>query len=190
MFLHSHKKPLKSLLSGLFGILLFLVILVAFRFIAHHTSWPLFDGFVDLLYAHAALIIFFSILFTIGEIFAGFSFPFNLPFPIFNAVASVLLVSFLISVLQYIDTYYAIGTGKGLDFLKVLLMPVTLVIVLIAGYISIFTRLNRQAPPLASPQAHPLGSKEGCPSWETIGDEFRQMVADLIRKIREEINRE
>lgn len=187
---HSHKTPLRALLSGLFGILIFLIVLVVFRFIAQHTSWPLFDGFVDLLFLNAPFIIFFSVLFMIGEIFAAFSFPFNLPFPVFNAVASVLLVSFLISLLKYVDTYYTIGIANALDVVKLFLLPLTLIIVLIAGYLSIFLKLKGPDP---TPASHETGQSEcasGCPSWETIGFEFRKMVADLIRKIRNEINRE
>lgn len=186
---HSHKTPLKALVSGIFGILFFLIALVVLRFIAQHTSWPLFDGFVDLLFANAPLIIFFSVLFMIGEIFAGFSFPFNLPFPVFNAVASVLLVSFLISLLKYVDSYYTIGISHALDVVKVFLLPLTLIIVLIAGYLSIFLKLKGPDPTPASHEAGQSECASGCPSWETIGNEFRQMVADMIRKIRNEINR-
>jgi len=186
---HSPTTPLKALIWGIIGILIFLVGLVILRFIAQHTSWPLFDGFVDLLFAHAALIIFFSILFTIGEVFAAFSFPFNLPFPVFNAVASVLLVSFLISLLVYVNDFYAIGIGHALAMVRLFLLPLTLIIVLVAGYLSIFVKMKG---PDAAPPSQSGGSTEPgrkCPTWETIGEEFRQMIADLIRKIRNEINK-
>src|SRR5512139_117964 len=91
----------KALISGLIGILFFLIILIILGYITHHVSWPLFSGFVDLLYANAALIIIFSVLFMFGNIFATFAFPFNLPFPIFNATASVLLVSFIIRLMGF-----------------------------------------------------------------------------------------
>jgi len=187
---YSEKTPLRALILGLFGILLFLVALVILRFIAQHTSWPLFDGFVDLLFAHAALIIFFSILFTIGKIFAAFSFPFNLPFPVFNAVASVLLVSFLISLLIYVNDFYSIGIGHALGVVRLFLLPLTLIIVLVAGYLSIFLKMKgpEKASPPPTGEAPPAG--QASPSWESLGQEFRQMVADLIRKIRNEINRE
>src|SRR5512139_643174 len=89
------------LINGLIGIIIFLIVLVVFRYIADHISWPLFSGFVDLLYANAVLIIIFSVLFMFGNIFATFVFPFNLPFPLFNAVASVLLVSFIIRLMGF-----------------------------------------------------------------------------------------
>ncbi|HOT04500.1 MAG TPA: hypothetical protein PK069_10005 [Methanolinea sp.] len=186
----SHKTPLKALISGLFGILLFLIVLVVLRFIAAHTSWPLFDGFVDLLFANAPLIIFFSILFTIGEMFAAFSFPFNLPFPVFNAVASVLLVSFLMSLLQFINAYYTLGIGDALDVVKLFLLPLTLIIVLVAGYLAIFVKLKGPETTPPSSAQEKAEERQVCPTWETIGEEFRHMVADLIRKIRNEINKD
>ena len=180
---HCRKTPLRALVSGLFGILIFLIVLVVFRFIAQHTSWPLFHGFVDLLFANAQLIIFLSVLFMIGEIFATFSFPLNLPFPIFNAAGSVLLVSFLISLLKYIDTYYTLGSAHALDVVKIFLLPLTLIIVLIAGYLSIFLKWKGPDPTSASPGTGPSEDPAGSPSWETIGDEFRQMIADLLSRV-------
>jgi len=186
---HSQKTPLKALVSGLFGILVFLIVLVVFRFIATHTSWPLFRGFVDLLWAYASLIVIFSVLFMIGEIFAAFPFPFNLPFPIFNAAGSVLLVSFLLAVLKYVHSSFSTGISPALDVIALFLLPLVIIIVLIAGYVSIFVRLKGPEP-APSEGAGSSGSPESCPSWESIGEEFRQMVADVIRKIRNEINKD
>jgi len=187
---HADTTPLRALISGLVGILIFLIVLVLFRFIAQHTSWPLFDGFVALLFANASLIIFFSVLFMIGEVFAAFSFPFNIPFPIFNAVGSVFLVSFIIEVLKFIDAFYAIGISHALEVVRLFLLPLTLIIVLIAGYLAIFFKLKGPEASAAPPGTGPSEPPAGRPSWETIGDEFRQMVSDLIRKIRNEINRD
>jgi hypothetical protein len=189
---HTHKTPLRALVSGLFEILIFLIVLVVFRFVSNHTSWPLFSGFVDLLFANAPIILIFSVMFMIGEILAAFSFPFNLLFPIFNAVGSVLLVSFLITVLKFLDAYYAIGIAYALNVMQLFLLPLTLLVVLIAGYLSIFIQSKgpEYAPATPSPRARPKEAFKGSPSWEAIGDEFRQMIADLIRKIRNEINRE
>ena len=69
-----------------------------------------------------------------------FIFPFNFPFPILNAIASVLLLSFIISIMGFIDTFYALGIGTSLEVVKLILYPLTLVVELIAGYISIFRK--------------------------------------------------
>lgn len=158
-----------------------------FQLFADYISSPLFSGFVDLLYANAALIIIFSVLFMFGDIFATFVFPFNVPFPLFNAIASVLLVSFIMSIMGFIDSFYTLGIGPSLQIVKLILYPLTFVIVLIAGYLSIFYRKPEPCPP--SPGETDTGAAAERPSWEEIGGEFRQMVFDFFHRIRDELNR-
>ncbi|MDD3092079.1 MAG: hypothetical protein PHG80_10655 [Methanoregulaceae archaeon] len=138
------KTPFWALVSGLVGIVVFLVALLVLRFIAGHTASPFLDGFVSLLFASTPVIIIFSVLFMVADVFSSFPLPANLPFPVFNAVASVLLVAFLISMLQYFNEYFALGFGGVLDTLTIILIPLVLVVVLIAGYVGIFTGLPVQ----------------------------------------------
>ncbi|KQC10492.1 MAG: hypothetical protein APR55_09105 [Methanolinea sp. SDB] len=136
------KTPFWALVSGLAGIVVFLVALLVLRFIAGHTASPFLDGFVSLLFASTPVIIIFSVLFMVADVFSSFPLPANLPYPVFNAVASVLLVTFLLSMLQYFNEYFALGFGGVLDTLTVILIPLVLVVVLIAGYVAIFTGLS------------------------------------------------
>ena len=182
----------QALVSGLIGIIFFLIMLIIFRYIAVHISWPLFSGFVDLLYANAALIIIFSVLFMFGDIFATFTFPFNLPFPVFNAAASVLLVSFILRIMAFIDQFYALGIGTSLEVVKLILYPLTFVVVLVAGYISIFSKSpggdsDECSQPVVQTDVNEEREKSS-PSWEEIGGEFRQAVFDLFHRIREELH--
>jgi len=187
------KTATQALISGLIGIIFFLIMLIIFSYIAAHISWPLFSGFVDLLYANAALIIIFSVLFMFGNIFATFIFPFNLPFPIFNAVASVLLVSFIIRLMGFINSFYALGIDSSLELVKLILYPLTFVVVLIAGYISIFSKPQEGNADECSLSPEHINEKEeqkrSSPSWEEIGNEFRQAVFDFFHRIRDELNR-
>ncbi len=138
------KTPFWALVSGLVGIVVFLVALLVLKFIAGHTASPFLDGFVSLLFASTPVIIIFSVLFMVADVFSSFPLPANLPYPVFNAVASVLLVTFLISMLQYFNEYFALGFGGVLDTLTIILIPLVLVVVLIAGYVGIFTGLPVQ----------------------------------------------
>jgi hypothetical protein len=186
-----HQSPLRALVSGLAGIIVFLLLLVLFRFFASQTSWALFSEFVDLLYANAPLIIFFSVMFMIGDIFATFSFPFNLPFPLFTAVGSVLLVTFIFNMIGFIDSFYSIGISPAFDLVRLILYPLTIVIVLIAGYLSIAAQMRNEKPEQGIPSPEPGGTERSTvsPTWDEIGDEFRQIFYDLFRRIRDEINR-
>jgi hypothetical protein len=184
-----HRTPLAAIISGLIGIIIFLVILILFKVIADHIASPFFSGFVDLLYANAALIIIFSILFMVAEVFSALDYPLNLPFPVFSAIGSVLLVSFIIRILAFFDLYFALGIGQVLILLKVILYPLTFLVVLITGYVSIFSKPGGDLPdeqPVYSESGQTPGPA-GVPSWDDIGREFRQMLHDLFRRIRDEI---
>jgi hypothetical protein len=184
-----HHSPLRTIVSGLIGIVVFLLLLVIFRFFADHTSWALFTGFVDLLFANAPLIIFFSVLFMVGDIFAAFSFPFNLPFPLFSAAGSVLLVTFIFNIITFIDSFYSVGISPALELVKRILYPLTIIIVLITGYLSIAAQVRKEKPAIPSSEPGPEEHSTVNPTWEDIGAEFRQMFYDLFRRIRDEINR-
>jgi hypothetical protein len=188
-----HKSATQALISGLIGIIFFLIMLIMFNYIAVHISSPLFSGFVDLLYANAALIIIFSVLFMLGDIFATFAYPFNLPFPLFNAAASVLLVSFIISIMGFINSFYALGIGQSLQLVKLILYPLTLLVVLIAGYLSLFSKPQERNSDECSQSSAETSEKEeqkrSSPSWEEIGNEFRQVIFDFFHRIRDDLNR-
>jgi hypothetical protein len=191
MINHTRRSPLRALFSGLAGIIIFLLVLVLCRFIAGHTSFALFSGFVDLLVANVVLLIFISVLFMFGDIFAAFPFPFSLPFPVFNAVGGVFLISFLFRVLGFLDTFYSLGLFPGLEPIRMILYPLTFIVVIIAGYISIAAESWKRKPDHATPSPGPgrAGGSTSGPTWEEIGNEFRQMISDLIRRIRDDINR-
>lgn len=183
------KTPFRALLEGLVGLVLFLVSLVLIRYVADHTAWPVLDGFVGVILANAPLIVIFSVLFTIGEVLAAFPFPLNLAFPVFNAVGSMLLVSLILKIIAFLDRFYALGIGSALDIIGFILLPLTLLVTLVAGYLSLFAPLKRPGGPAGDgPESFSRESEgKGSPSWDEIGEEFRKVVEDAVRKIRDEI---
>jgi hypothetical protein len=140
----SRKSPAGAIVYGLIGIVIFLIALVVLKVIANHILSPFFTVFVDFLFANIVLVIIFSVLFMLGEVFEAMDYPLNLPFPLFKAVGSVLLVAFIIRVLEFFGTYLMLGTGSAILVLKVILYPLMFLIVLISGYVSIFTTETRR----------------------------------------------
>jgi hypothetical protein len=172
------------LVSGLIGLILCLVFLIVMKMIASHYQAPLLTGFVDFLYANLVLIIAFSVLFMVGEVFETFSFPYNLPFPAFNAFASVLLVLFLIRMLEFFQAYFTLSISSAIATLQWILYPLIFIIVIVTGYLSIFKKTPDETPDTGSPASAPTGKPA---SWEDVLGEFRQMLYDLFSRIREEI---
>jgi len=184
------RSPIRALVSGIVGIIIFLLVLVLFRFIADHSSWALFAAFVDFLFANAPLIIFFSILFMIGDMFEALSFPFDLPFPIIKAVGSVFLLTFLFNIFTFIESYYAIGISPAVDLLKLILYPLVPIVVLIAGYVSVAAQFREEKTGKStdSAGAAPCHRYAGSPTWDEIGEEVRQMISDIIARMRNWVN--
>jgi hypothetical protein len=184
------RSPVHALVSGVIGIFIFLLVLVLFRFIADHTTWALFRAFVDFLFANAALIVFFSILFMVADMFEALRFPFDLPFPIIRAVGSVFLVTFIFNIFAFLDSYYGFGLSPALDLLKLILYILVPIVVLISGYISIAAQSREEKTGYETGPAatSPCNRYARSPGWDEIGDEFRQMIVDIIQKMRDWVN--
>ncbi|MDH7592949.1 MAG: hypothetical protein QHG99_01150 [Methanomicrobiales archaeon] len=186
--------PIQVLISGLIGIVFFLLVLWLLRFIADRASIAFFSAFVDFLVASAPLIILFSVIFAIGDVFAAFPFPFNLLYPIFSATGCVLLASFLIGLILFLNTYFGMDIAHAIELLKVILYPLIFIVILIAGYLSIAVdgRCGCEEEPEVrreAPRRGQSGDLHGSPTWEEIGEEFRGLCHDICRRVREEINR-
>lgn len=186
--------PVQVLISGLIGIVFFLLVLWLLRFIADRASIAFFSAFVDFLVASAPLIILFSVIFAIGDLFAAFPFPFHLLFPIFSATGSVLLASFLMGLILFLNRYFAMGISPAIELLKLILYPLVFIVVLIAGYLSIATDGRERGPEAADSSGRDAGKErsreiQGSPTWEEIGAEFRELCHDICRRVREEVNR-
>jgi len=132
------------------------------------------------------LIIVISIVFLIGEVFNALIFPFNLPAPLFNASASVLLANFIFRIFAIIDILLDEQIFQVFNRFEFIIYPLVFFIVLIGGYILILVRLSKTAE-CGSGQEHKENTREKL-SWENVGDEFRQAIFDLLTQIRKSIN--
>lgn len=177
------------IISGVAGIIFFLLLLAVLGYLASYFASAPLAGFTDFLTGNAGLIIFLGIMFMIADIFYSFRLPFNLPGPVFSAIGSVFLIEFLFHLLEFVDQTYGVGTFSSLHFIEFFLYPIVFFIVLIAGYWSLFSSDAEKERPLEEPVA---GSEKGSPemkSWDDIGDEFREMMYDIFHRIREEVRR-
>jgi hypothetical protein len=91
----------------------------------------------------------------------------------------------------FIDSFYSIGISPAFELVRLILYPLTIIIVLIAGYLSIAAQVRNEKPEQGIPSPEPGETERSTvsPTWDEIGDEFRQMFYDLFRRIRDEINR-
>ena len=182
-----YTSAIQALAWGLFGILVFVILLVVLRAFAAGQDSAFLTGFVDFLTAEAGLIIMMAVLFMIGDIFATFPLPANVPGPFFNAGASVLLVTFIVHIFRFLDSFSTIGIYPQVQALEPLLYPLVFIIVLVGGFLALAFQDRDRCREERAAETSGEGEEKPCPSWDDVGEEFRLMWYDLFRRIREEL---
>ncbi|MDD1672299.1 MAG: hypothetical protein LUO82_04795, partial [Methanomicrobiales archaeon] len=180
-------------LTRLFGILVFLLLVAVLNMIVDSVNNEVFHQLVTFLTITTWLVVLFSILFLIGEVCYALFFPLNLLAPLFSALGSVFLVSFIFRLLYYLDRITPTTNFNVLEPLAPLIYLMIFLIVLLAGYIDIFTCLlsggPRTSPPGTSPASQ--GESEGPaptnPEWDDIGAEIRKLIFDIVHQLRESL---
>jgi hypothetical protein len=148
-----------TVFSTLFGIFAFYLLLAALNaFIP--SDHEIIHGLVVLLNNNLPLFIVIALLLMTGVIFDQFTFPLNLPAPLFHALASVFLVLFIFNIFEFLDTITHAGIYRNLEILRILLSILIFLIVFTGGYFKIFgdlLRVGRQRELHGEPQASPQG---------------------------------
>jgi hypothetical protein len=186
---HEKRPVLWVVLSGLTGILVFLVLLVILGYLASYYHNAVLLGLVTLLLNNLALILSASVLFIIADIFYTFRFPFSIPGPLLGGLGSLFIVSLFFIIMDFFDLTYSLEISAMFSKVRYLLYPLVFFIVVIAGYARIFYPENAGCK---QPGRADVNDPAACPSrksWDDVGDEFRQAIYDFFHRIREELNR-
>ncbi|MCZ7361010.1 MAG: hypothetical protein O8C55_13140 [Candidatus Methanoperedens sp.] len=145
------KSKIKSIpgiiLLRIAGLLLFISFIYIAGFLSFFTDNPVNNQVIQFLNENIGLIVLMSITFLFGEIFSALSFPLNLPAPLFNASAAVLLVTFIFRIFGLIDTLLNKNILRIFDRIELLVYSAVFIIMLIGGYMMIFHEIfkNRSA---------------------------------------------
>lgn len=185
MLLYRRRSIIWTLFTTLIGVMAFLALVFLLSQVAPTLPTPRYP-LVNLLQENFPYLLVIFLLMMTGEIFDRFTFPFNLPAPLFHAIASVFLVLVMFNVFIWVDRITQSNLFPNLEVLRILLYFLVFLIVFIGGYFKIFGDLltysrdverKKEAAP-ASPDVK---------SWDDIGNEFRELVYDLIHRMRLEI---
>ena len=126
------------------------------------------------------IVVIFSILFLLAELFSIFSFPFNLIYPIFNALASVYVIMFLWGFVT-LFAFQAEPINTAFERTATVSFFIVPIIVLIVGYVNIFLKRTEIEKPI---------EKEKKPGKGNIGEELEGLILDIIRKMRKGLKEE
>jgi hypothetical protein len=166
--------------SGVLGILFFLVVVGVLNIIAANIENPIFHSLVIFLNQNVILIVVISVLILLGNIFEIFTFPLNLVYPWFNAAAGMLWVVFIFRALilvDYLSSENIYSVFVPLYLIALLLVPI---IVLIVGYVHVFSGLTAKEKPEKRTKMAKKRIK-----WSDIGEEFKEALYNLGRTLKE-----
>ncbi len=175
-----------TVLSTFVGILAFLVLLAILDFSFGTSANVVIQGLISLLKGDFYLLIVIALILMTGEIFDRFTFPLNLPAPLFQALASVFLVIFIFDVFRFLNDITGANIYQNLEILRILLSILIFLIVFTGGYFKIFGDLLLMGKQREL-QGEPAASSPDAKTWDDIGNEFRQLIFDVLQRMREEI---
>lgn len=161
------------IIGKIIGLMCFLIILVGLNLANAAVQNNILELITGYLNSSLMIVLAFSFLFLLADLFSIFSFPFNLVYPIFNAFASVFVILFLsgfIIAIAFQD--FAMPAFDTITRLFLFFVPF---IVLIVGYAKIFFKKERIEKPFGTEKKRQKGE---------VGEELRGLILDIIRKMR------
>jgi len=175
---------IRTVLATFVGILALVVLVAILQTMS--TGNPVIQQLLLLLDLSLPLLIVIALLLMTGTIFDRFDFPLNLPSPLFYALASVFLVIFIFDVFRFLNDITGANIYQNLEILRILLSILIFLIVFTGCYFRIFGDLLRTGRERElKGEARPVSPD--VKTWNNIGNEFRQLIFDILRRMREEI---
>jgi len=193
-------------LSGLTGLMVFLIILLFLNHLTKSVGNSRFNAVVNFLNDNILLIVAMSLIFLLGDVFGALFFPLNLPAPLFNAIGSVFLVVFIFRIFEMLELMINVKIFGVFRELMPFIYPLVFIIVLVVGYVILFARLfekdedecvrrektgeNKTDPKKqAEEQSAENKKSSGGKTWDDVAVEFRGAVYDVLHAIREAASR-
>lgn len=191
----------KMVWGKVFGLIGFFLLVLVFQWLSGKYDLLILKYIYSFLFVNIQLIVIITLLFLIGEIFMKLDFPYNIPGPLFNAPAAVLITKFIFQFIDILGHYtnafsFIQGMQTGIYYL---VYSLTLII----GYIiilSIRERLSRDKDENKdkTEKKDKKSKKEGKESadkkepaekkrnveWNEVGREFRLLGYDIAHSLR------
>lgn len=132
---------IKLLVSRLAGFLIFLLLMIALNILIAYTAVLIFQEFVGFLNNHLVFISWITLFLVIGEIFILLKYPFNIPYPLFNATGALLIVYFFADFFTFLLSYSTIKPDFPFNIVFFIAGILVFFITLTVGYYKIFTNI-------------------------------------------------
>jgi len=133
-------KVIKIISSNLVAILIFISTIYLLSFVSQYIDYPLLSRVEVFLRNNLITAIYITIFFTFAEIFSSLSYPLNIPSPLLFAVGSIYFVTFILNIFRFIDSELNRPSFEIFYSQQLFIYTIIFVLVLIAGYFSIFLK--------------------------------------------------
>jgi hypothetical protein len=175
------KGVLKILAARIAGFLIFIILLGAANILTDYIKNEIFTSGVGFINNNFLLIISFTLILMIGEMFEVLVFPFNLPYPIFNATGWTLLLNFLFKIIEIVFSIVDINQSIPLAWIYLIISILVFIMILITGYVKIIASLFK-------PKKKEKTIKKETLEWNDVGEELKETSKDLLKKVRGKVN--
>ncbi len=189
-----HKSFFWALFSNIFGFLFFIFLLFMANLFMPAINNPVFSKIVLFLNSNIVLIIVISFMHLVSDLFAALIFPFNIPYPVFVAFSGMFTLTFLFRIFVLVEEIINAQIFNVFKPFAFLLYPLLFIIIIISGYIHIFSRLfmweeeyEEKRKMRREERKMRRKKMKGKRTWEDVGDEWRNLMYDVASILREAI---
>jgi len=172
----------KEFFQGLLGIVIFLIVLGLANLIIRNFDNVIANAIIQFLNQNLFLIIQISIAMLLADVFKVFSLPFNLPYPLFNAIGAVLWIELVFRILAVADSLVEVNLLILLPYQFIIALLIV-IIVLIIGYAHIFAHIKEKTVKTGKKSKKKKKGKKKKP--ETIADEIRSAAHNIGEYFKE-----
>lgn len=124
----------RIILSRVIGFIIFLVLIWILNLMTYYVHNNTLSAIVSFLNSNLLLIIIFTLIFIIADIFYYLWFPLDLPAPLLSAFGTVLLIRFIFNIIIFVLSLIGITLNLPLEMIYIIIAVIAFIIVLIVGY--------------------------------------------------------
>jgi hypothetical protein len=160
-----------------------LLVVAGLNYFALHFNNKIIYELVLFLNQNLAVLVVISILFMVGEVLSVMSFPSNIPYPLFEAMASFLTVRFAFSSAYVLRGVLGEDMVIMLQNLEPFLAYMVMIVVLAIGLIRVVWSRHGEEKKAGKEEKKKEDEKRQT-TWQEVGNEFRNLFFDIASGLR------
>jgi hypothetical protein len=192
-------------LKHVIGVFMAIAIFFLLMIFVDRTNSSFLFGVGDFILSNFMLLLVIIILHFLADLFETFSFPVNLPFPLFKAFAVTAGVIFMFNFFEALISVYSLVLALSLTSYGVYIYRLVFIIVLFISLFGLFKRKQKEKivektvvkevveeVPSEKKKESPEESEplEDDISWKQIVKEFKGFLYGVVKKLRDSVNKD